>query len=76
MGYELADAESGDQQAVLDLAWPSGIQEELSQPVAVMLNEEAATVTLASQAGFRCFTDGRAFRRYVKTEVLAEITNG
>jgi hypothetical protein len=40
-----------------------------------MLNEEAATVTLASQAGFRCFTDGRAFQRYVKTEVLAETTN-
>jgi hypothetical protein len=75
VGYELADAESGDQQAVLDLAWPNGIQEELSQPVAVMLNEEAATLTLASQAGFRCFTDGRAFRRYVKTEVLAEPMN-
>jgi hypothetical protein len=75
VGYELADAESGEQQAVLDLAWPSGIQEELSQPVAVMLNEEAATVTLASQAGFRCFTDSRAFRRYVKTEVLAEATH-
>lgn len=75
VGYELADAESGEQQAVLDLAWPSGIQEELSQPVVVMLNEEAATVTLASQAGFRCFTDDRAFRRYVKTEVLAETIN-
>jgi hypothetical protein len=75
VGYELADAESGEQQAVLDLAWPSGIQEELSQPVAVMLNEEAATVMLASQAGFRCFTDSRVFRRYVKTEVLAEATH-
>jgi len=75
VGYELADAESGEQQAVLDLAWPRGIQEELSQPVAVMLNEEAATVTIASQAGFRCFTEGRAFRRYVRTEVLAEATS-
>ena len=33
---------------------------------------EYATVTLASQTGFRCFTDGVAFQRYVTTEVLAE----
>ena len=57
---------------VLDLAWPNGLQEELSQPVAVLLNEDAATVTLASQAGFRCFTEASAFKRYVKSEVLAE----
>ena len=75
VAYDLADAESGQQQAVFDLAWPSGIQQELSQPVAVLLNEDAATVTLARQAGFRCFTDVPAFRRYVKTEVLAEATN-
>ncbi len=73
VAYDFADPESGQQQAVFDLAWPNGIQEELSQPVAVLLNEDAATVTLASQAGFRCFTDDAAFRRYVKTEVLAEV---
>lgn len=71
VAYDFADADSGQQQAVFDLAWPNGIQEELSQPVAVLLNEDAATVTLASQAGFRCFTDDAAFRRYVTTEVLA-----
>jgi hypothetical protein len=75
LAYDFADVESGQQQAVFDLAWPQGIQEELSQPVAVLLNEDAATVTLASQAGFRCFTDGGSFRRYVKVEVLAEATN-
>jgi hypothetical protein len=75
VAYDFADAESGQQRAVFDLAWPSGLQEALSQPVAVLLNEDAATVTLASQAGFRCFTDDAAFRRYVKTEVLAETTN-
>jgi hypothetical protein len=75
VAYDFADAASGTQQAVFDLAWPNGIQEELSQPVAVLLNEDAAMLTLASQAGFRCFTDGAAFRRYVKAEVLAEATN-
>lgn len=76
MAFDLADPGTGEQLAVLDLAWPNGLQEELSQPVAVLLNEDVATVTLASQAGFRCFTDGAAFRRYVRGEVLAEVGDG
>lgn len=75
MSFELADSNSGEQLAVLDLAWPNGLQEELSQPVAVLLNEEVSTVTLASQAGFRCFTDDASFRRYVESEVLAEVAD-
>lgn len=71
VAYDFADPESGEQQAVFDLVWPSGIQEELSQPVAVLLNEDAATISLASQVGFRCFTDPASFRRYVEVEVLA-----
>lgn len=71
LGYDLADAQTGEQKAVFDLAWPNGMQEELSQPVAVLLNEDTAVLTLASQAGYRCFTDPKSFRRYVKAEVLA-----
>ena len=51
-----------------------GIQEELSQPVAVLLNEEATMVAIASQAGFRCFTAVESFKVYVRAEVLAEAT--
>lgn len=72
VSYDFADPRSGEQRAVFDLAWPSGLQEELSQPVAVLLNEDGATVGIASEAGFRCFADSGAFRRYVKAEVLAE----
>jgi hypothetical protein len=71
LGYDFADPQTGQQKALFDLAWPSGIQEELSQPVAVLLNEDAAIITLASQAGYRCFTDAPSFRRYVRSEVLA-----
>lgn len=71
VSYDFADPQTGDQRAIFDLAWPNGIQEELSQPVAVLLNEDAATVTLASQGGFRCFTDAKSFRRYVEKDVLA-----
>jgi hypothetical protein len=72
VAYDFADPESGEQKAVFDLAWPSGIQEELSQPVAVLLNEEAETLAIASQSGFRCFTTVAEFRKYVQAEVLAE----
>ena len=71
LAYDFADQQTGQQQAVFDLVWTDGIQEELSQPVAVLLNEDAATLAIASQAGFRCFTEVDSFRRYVKDEILA-----
>jgi len=72
LAYDCADPDTGQQKAVFDLAWASGIQEELSQPVAVLLNEEAETLSVASQAGFRCFTTVAEFKKYVQTEVLAD----
>ncbi len=71
LSFELADAATGDQKAVFDLAWPAGIQEELSQPVVVLLNESTDTIATASQAGYRCFTTPDEFRRYVEIEILA-----
>jgi hypothetical protein len=70
LSYDYADAVTGEQKAIFDLAWPNGIQEELSQPVALLLDESADTIAIASQAGFRCFTDAGKFREYVETEVL------
>ena len=72
LSYDHADDETGDQLAVFDLAWPAGLQAELSTPVAVLLNEASETIAMASRAGFRCFTSPATFRRYVEREVLAE----
>ena len=72
VAYDFSDPQSGEQKAVFDLVWPNGIQEELSQPVAVLLNEERQTLALASQAGFRCFTGIDGFKRYVTVEILGE----
>jgi hypothetical protein len=71
LAFDFADPDTGDQKAVFDLAWPSGIQEELSQPVAVLLNESASTIAIASKVGFRCFTAVDDFQQYVRAEVLA-----
>jgi hypothetical protein len=72
MAYDYSDPESGMQQAVFDIAWPNGLQEELSEPVAVLLDESAETLALASGAGFRCFTSGEDFRKYVLKEIVKE----
>ena len=72
LAYDFADPDTGEQRAVFDLAWPNGIQNELSEPVAVLLDEEAATIAIASQAGFRCFTDVAKFRAYVNDTILAD----
>ncbi|MEX2493739.1 MAG: DUF262 domain-containing protein [Nitrospirales bacterium] len=72
LAYDFADSATGEQKAMFDLAWPNGIQEELSQPVAVLLNEGAETIAIASQAGYRCFTTVSEFQKYVHTEVLAD----
>ncbi|WP_208180039.1 DUF262 domain-containing protein [Sinorhizobium medicae] len=72
IAFDFADSETGQQRAVFDLAWPNGIQEELSQPVALLLNEGSDVVAIASQAGFRCFVSVEELRRYVLSEILAE----
>lgn len=73
LAYDFADAKTGEQQAIFDLAWPNGLQEELSQPVAVLLNEPAEVIAIASQAGFRCFTQISDFWKYLNSEVLAQV---
>lgn len=72
LSYEFSDPDTGDQKAVFDLAWPNGIQKELSQPVALLLNEPAETIALANMAGFRCFTSAEDLKRYVNEEILME----
>lgn len=75
MAYELLDFETEQPLAILDLAWPDGLQEGYSEPAALLLNEEKETIERASQAGFRCFTDVETFRQYVRREILALESN-
>ncbi|NLN76942.1 MAG: hypothetical protein GX139_11640, partial [Armatimonadetes bacterium] len=69
--YDLTDPETGQQLAVLDLAWPNGLQEGLSQPVALLINEGQETEDAANKAGFRYFTDVDEFKAYVRREIMA-----
>ena len=68
--YELTDSETGEPLAILDLAWPNGLQEGLSEPVAVLIREGSETLNAANVAGYRYFTDVAMFQHYVQHDVL------
>jgi hypothetical protein len=71
--YDFADPDTGEQKAIFDLAWPSGLQKELSQPIAIILNENNDTIAIASGAGFRCFTTVDDFKGYVEKEIIGAV---
>lgn len=70
IAYNLV-TEDGEVQAILDLAWPDGIQEGYSQPVALLLDEGDDTEAIANRAGYRFFTDIERFKTYVRQDILA-----
>jgi hypothetical protein len=72
--YELIDADTGVLIATCDLAWPSGIQEGYSQPVALLLDREPESVEAANRAGYRYFTELADLRHYIESEVLALVS--
>lgn len=43
---------------------------ELSQPVAVLLNEPVEVTDLAGRVGYRFFMEIEAFKHYVEAEIL------
>lgn len=70
--HELVDETTGEPLANLDLAWPNGLQEGLSQPVALLPGEGPELEQVVEAAGFRFFTSVKNFRSYVRREVPAE----
>lgn len=66
IAWDYVDPETGEQKAIFDLVWPDGLQAELSEPVAVLLDEGPQLISLASAAGFRCFTSVKAAKKYVQ----------
>lgn len=69
--YELSDQVTGVALAVLDLAWPNGLQEGYSQPVALLIDEGSEMEEIVNRAGYLYFTNLDAFRAYVLREILS-----
>ena len=62
--HELLDDE-GNVVAIIDLAWPKGIQNGLSEPIALLLNETADTQAIVSKHGYRYYTDVSELKDYI-----------
>ncbi len=69
IGYELI-GEGGELQAVIDLAWPEGVQQGLSEPVALLIDEADDIQDCLNQAGYRYFTSVDALKVYVNHDIL------
>lgn len=70
-GYELHDNENVHV-ATLDLAWPLGVKEGISQRVALLIDEEPETLAIANANGYRYFTTLPQLQRYVLRDILGE----
>ncbi|MHB8576119.1 MAG: GmrSD restriction endonuclease domain-containing protein, partial [Dehalococcoidia bacterium] len=68
--YELTDEDTGAPLAVLELAWPNGLQEGFSQPVALVLDGGPELEATLNRVGYRFFTSLDAFRAYVERDIL------
>jgi len=67
--YELCD-EAGTVLAVLDLAWPEGMQPGLSKPVALILDGDKEVKQILNQKGFLYFTNVDKLKEYVQREII------
>jgi len=68
-GHEVLD-ENEEPEAIIDLAWPDGVQKYLSHPVALLINEDEETKKAVNRAGFRYFTSVAEFKNYILREIL------
>jgi len=71
LDFQMVDPETGEQQEVLDAAWPNGLQLNLSKPVALLLDEPTHVHEAATQAGFTVYSSIERFKAYVTHDVLA-----
>lgn len=69
LNLEVVQPDGGEVLAIIDAAWPKGIQEGYSQPVALLLNEEPEIETRVSEAGYRFFTTTEALQAYIEHEI-------
>ncbi|NLY50581.1 MAG: DUF262 domain-containing protein, partial [Firmicutes bacterium] len=58
---------TGEILTVVDLAWPAGVQEGYSQPVALVLQADQDQINALNQAGYRFFTKVEGLRAYLET---------
>jgi len=67
--YELAEEDTGEVIALIDLAWPEGLQYGLSRPVGFLLEDDSETREALQHRGWDCYGTVEGFKSYVIDEV-------
>ena len=65
MHAEIFNANTGEPLLQVDVAWPNGIQEGLSEPVALLIAADAARGKQLNELGYRYFERPEDLERYI-----------
>jgi hypothetical protein len=65
MNFQLTD-DDGNHLATIDLAWPEGVQQELSEPLAIMIADSTEDEETVNQRGYRFFTSAADFKEHIE----------
>jgi len=69
VNFELTD-ENGKVLMIIDIAWPQGIQSELSEPLALLIDEDDANQEIVNRNGYKYFTSPEKFKSYIEAHYL------
>ena len=69
INFELTD-EEGKFALMIDIAWPQGIQSDLSEPLALLINDSDLNYEIVNQNGYKYFTSPEDFKTYVEEHYL------
>jgi len=67
--FELID-EKGNVLMIIDIAWPQGIQSELSEPLALLKNESDSNYGIVNRYGYKYFTNLEEFKSYIEAHYI------
>jgi len=70
LNFELTDPNTGEVLISVDAAWPKGLQEEYSPPIALCLEADEQKIAILNQAGYRFFIGIETLRRYLKEKIV------
>jgi hypothetical protein len=67
--YELTD-KNGNFLLTIDIAWPQGIQSELSEPIALLIDESDSNHEIVNRNGYKYFTNSDDFKSFVEMNYI------
>ncbi len=67
--FEVRDPDTEEVLTSVNAAWPKGLQEGYSQPIALFLDEDDQKAAMLNQAGYRFFSSIEALRKYLQERI-------